>query len=164
MKIIKLFFSIILIQLSSCAYHNYSAPNQSLRAPTSENNDAISRNDIAIDENTCKDLANEVSISAFSPDNNGILYQAAKLYSEKGSEYIDSVRKELQKELHQACSERSLVSLERRFNSTCGMSCQNHKDIFYWTSQQNRADTACLTICNNSNVKLRMFRMGITAR
>ena len=123
-----------------------------------------------IKEEKCKSLAHNLSITAFSSNNNGMLYAPYKLSEDKGEEYINKTRRALQEKMLKFCESKKVgVSVEEfrdKHHEVCSSECQEQSSIFKdpligANKTKMNADTVCLSICNKTRGKLDMFIEGI---
>lgn len=117
----------------------------------------------------CEEIAVNSSITAFSPDNQSIIYKAYDLVDEKGFKYIDSVRMNLKKDLMGYCEksgqQRSVKGLMETHHKKCSSECQKQKDVFENKlfgagKAKEKADGVCLHICNSAYEKMAFYEKG----
>lgn len=124
--------------------------------------------DTAIKNDMCKGLANKVSFEAFSDQANKQNYEANDLNDEQGLKYISAVKTSLAKQMNDLCDAQidkvSITDFQNEYHATCPSNCQTSKKIFTGllsNSQKDKANLACMTVCNDSYRKLALVEKGI---
>lgn len=123
-----------------------------------------------VKEEKCINLANDVSMTAFSFDTNSMLYTPYELNKGKGAEYINKVRVALNDRITKFCkSDKAGVAIEEfrdEFHGACSDECQEQSSMFKdpligANRMKVNADAACLSICNKTRGKLDVLIDGI---